>query len=1364
MAKDQSADSLARYAPRLLRRRAHETGGALPTAPALERLDCAVLFADISGFTPLAETLASRGHEGTEALSHILNTYFTRLIDLVELHGGDVLKFAGDALFAVWTAGDTVSLRDTVWRVAKCASEIQQSLHDYEVSGFELCLRIAVGAGELRILHLGGIGARWEFAVLGEAIRQVTSAIEHAPLGACVISPEVAELLEDQIAGDTLPSGGVRLRMLLPAPELEKGEPFDAEPTHAAFLRCYLPESLLYHLSGGNTTYVGELRRASVLFVQLPGLTELTPLRRAQSFLEVIQRAIGAPLEGSLNKLSADEKGICVIVVFGLPPHSHEDDPVRATRAALAIRDALENEGTHCSIGIATGRVYCGETGSQTRREYTILGDSVNLAARLMQAAAGEILCDEATAQRASDQIAFDEARALQVKGKANPLQAFAPRGARRREPEARIEIPLVGRQHEAAELCRSLDHTLRGTTAKTWIIEGEAGIGKSTLIENFLEYAVQSGIDCVRGACEAIEHATSYFPWRSVLTELLGIDPAATKDVQRTQLIHSVEEQLDERELAPLLTSSLGIELADSALTAQMTGEVRASNTTELVVRLLKHRSGTNSMVLCFEDVHWMDSASWSLLLQVRIRLPRLLLVLVTRPATSSVTECGRIRARPETEIMRLEPLGSDDCAALVAHRLGVSALPAAVAHWVQERAEGHPFFAEELGYAIRDAGVLRIRDGVCELATDVDDLDQLDLPDTVEGIITSRIDRLGTDAQLTLKAASVIGRSFELRILQAIHPLEVGSEEIGRLLEDLARLELALRESSGLASSYIFKHAITRQVAYGLMLFAQRHRLHAAIAEWYEARPSNELVGLAPLLAYHWEHAGASAKAIDYLERAAETSLHNHANAETIEFLTRAMSLSQTSTDQISAARRSRWSALLGEAEIRLGRLDEARRHLEDVVEGASFPVPNTRTALAKVIVREIWRQCLCRWRPLKGQGVAGEAVPITERAAIAYERLFLIYYFAGDQPRALLGTLRAVNLAERLPEATDVLARCFASLGVALGSIPLHRAARFYLRRSLEVCAADALSARSWIHLGAATYWAGVGCWSQMEAHASAGLSFAAKLGDWRRWEELGASLCLMRILQGNFERGEEALYRRVLASGRRREVVQAQGWGLCEWALTLAALEDWEALTPVLAEIEALLEAHGDQVDAVTRLEGISVLALRAASEQQLELAKAWLTRGMRQLSEMGAPTQYRNLPGVATLADALLCLLRALPSAARHRELTRGLRSLTRYVRRYARVFPIGAPRREFLRAAVARARGRNAVARARLECSLRTARRLGMPYEELRALEAQLDLPGQHPCEALRERAAELRHALGLPARATSQESREQSL
>ncbi|HET7089718.1 MAG TPA: hypothetical protein VFL17_13865, partial [Anaerolineae bacterium] len=284
-------------------------------------------------------------------------------------------------------------------------------------------------------------------------------------------------------------------------------------------------------------------------------------------------------------------------------------------------------------------------------------------------------------------------------------------------------------------------------------------------------------------------------------------------------------------------------------------------------------------------EDAHWLDSASWALALLVSRRLERSLLIVTARPMSDPPPpEYLQLMQSPNTRRLRLEALPAEDTLALVCQRLNVRSLPEPVADLIREKAEGHPFFSEEVAYALRDAGLIEIAGGECRVAPDAGDLRAIAFSDTIQGVITSRIDRLTPPQQMTVKAASVIGRMFPFRILHDIYPIDSDRPYLAGYLDALQRLNLTLLDTPEPDLAYIFKHVITQDVAYNLMLFAQRRQLHRAVAEWYERAQARER-GRArydQLLAYHWSLAGDDEKAAGYLEKAAHQAMRSGANAE--------------------------------------------------------------------------------------------------------------------------------------------------------------------------------------------------------------------------------------------------------------------------------------------------------------------------------------------------------------------------------------------------------------------------------------------------------------------------------------------------
>ena len=819
-------DTLASYAPQLaLRRQASQAVGGRSSA---ESFPAAALFADVSGFTALTELLAARRPGGVEFLTRLLNDYFGQIIDRVLAHGGDVVNFAGDAVVALWR-DEAEPLATLALRAAQCALQVQAQLEEYVVGGDQpLVLRLGLGAGQASAFQLGGVDGQWEFCVVGEALEQAGRAERLAPPGGVAASPEAWQLLCPAVSGALLTpgaaDGGARLERVLAPPPVKRVRPVAVRPEAEAILRGLVPQPVQARLGLGQVEWLAELRTVTAIFICLRRLDHRLPLEQAQAALESVQREVRR-YEGTLNKLAVDDKGVTVLAAFGLPPLSHEDDAARGVLASLAVRSALAEVGLTAAVGVATGRVFCGVVGNERRREYTMIGDPINVAARLMQAALPPpggtqnwehaILCDAATRDQAQTRVEFEALPPLMVKGKAEPVAVSWPRRERRRVAHA--EGGLVGRAAEREQIAASLRQLKRSEPPPAFLVEAEPGVGKTRLAEEVRLQAEAAGLASWLGAAEAVERATPYFIWREVFAALFELARYETAAEKRAAVLAALGPERALR--APLLAAVLPLDWPETDLTRQLTGAARADSTRDLLAQALQEAALQAPRVVVLEDGQWMDSASWELAHAVRQRPVPLLLVVTTRPLADPLPAgYAALRAAPDTRHWRLGALPPEEALALIRQSLGVRQVPEAVGRFIGDRAEGNAFFTKQLAYALRDSGALLIRDGACHVRPGLD-LDAADLPDTVQGVVTGRIDRLQPDQQLTLKVASVIGRVFSYRVLDAVHPIAADRARLPAQLSDLERLDLTALEAPEPDLTYIFKHSITQDVAYNLI-----------------------------------------------------------------------------------------------------------------------------------------------------------------------------------------------------------------------------------------------------------------------------------------------------------------------------------------------------------------------------------------------------------------------------------------------------------------------------------------------------------------------------------------------------------------
>ncbi len=907
-------ENLASFAPQLILRRANQDPKGI-TAATVARFPAAVLFADISGFTALTQRLAARGPAGAEDLTDLLNRYFGQMIDLIAEYGGDVVKFAGDALVALWPGEDEAEVAAQVECVAHCSLAMQERLHNYEVAeGLRLKMKLAIGAGEVLSEHLGGMFDRWELLIAGQPLAQVGVANGRAEPGDIVVSAEAWRLIADHADGRPLTDGSVRLTSLRRTLAFEPPPELLLRPEIAPGVRSFVPVAIRSRLDAGQTAWLGELRRISLMFVNLPDFNVDAPLPAAQSAMRTLQTALYR-FEGSINKISVDDKGASLVAVLGLPPLSHENDPERALRAALGMQEGLTAIGIRSSIGVSTGLAFCGAVGNARRREYTVMGDVVNLAARLMQAAKGDILCDRATATAVGQRVGLQPLPAIALKGKAQPVDVWRPVAttADRTERKAVKRETVIGRQAERAAMVRRLD-ALRCTEASSRVfLEAEAGMGKARLLREFLALAEDRDILALLGAGDPIEMTVPYHAWRRVFASLYPIDPTLTDpSARRTSLAALLPADPRLIELTPLIEAVLPMQWADNDVTRTLSDKARAQKTQDLLVALLQAAARDKPLLIIIRDVAWLDSASWSVLLRVAREVNRLALVVASRPlGTDAPAALADLLALPGLEHVSLPPLSNDDIAAVVRNRLGVDQLPDVVQRLVQERAEGNPLFAEELALGLRDQGVLEVAGRECRLVRGADELAADKLPNTLSGVITGRIDRLGPAEQMTLKVASVLGRVFDAETLAEVHPLASASSEVASHCATLERLGLtpaftgrrpppAVPE----ARAYFFKSKLTQEIAYGLMLFSQRRELHQRIAQWLEAHADTTQAEVVTQLAHHWllaaedrvPHPELVERATSYYEKAAKHAMRAFANREAIDLLQQAIAMAKS------------------------------------------------------------------------------------------------------------------------------------------------------------------------------------------------------------------------------------------------------------------------------------------------------------------------------------------------------------------------------------------------------------------------------------------------------------------------------------
>ncbi|MEJ2748981.1 MAG: tetratricopeptide repeat protein, partial [Anaerolineae bacterium] len=518
-----------------------------------------------------------------------------------------------------------------------------------------------------------------------------------------------------------------------------------------------------------------------------------------------------------------------------------------------------------------------------------MMGDAVNLSARLMQAAQpGEILVNESTQKATGDVFAWDAGQPLQVKGKEEPVQVYRLLGLARQTTlqlqAPSYALPMVGRAAELQLIQQKLAQAQAGQ-GQIVGITAEAGMGKSRLAAEVIKLALEAGFAGYGGECLSHGVNTSYLVWHNVLRGLFGLDPGWSVADQAKYLemgLAVIDPALLPR--LPLLGRALNLTLPDNELTQAMDAKLRKESLESLVVDFVRWMGGTRPLLLVLEDCHWIDALSRDLLTAVarNIAAVPVMIIVVYRPPATANEQLPIIRLSHFQEIALTEftPAEAEKLIGLKLTRFfgSLGSIPAEFVEQVLERAQGNPFYIDEMLNLVRDRGID---------PTDRQALVHLQLPDSLHSVIISRLDRLAEDAKSTLKVASVIGRLFRADWLWDVYP-QLGSPE--RIKEQLVLLNkmditpVEQRDSEEMA--YLFKHILTREVAYESLALATRQMLHEQIGLYIERRFSDSLGQFVDLLAHHFGLSQNVAKQKEYLALAGQAAQAAYANDAAIAY----------------------------------------------------------------------------------------------------------------------------------------------------------------------------------------------------------------------------------------------------------------------------------------------------------------------------------------------------------------------------------------------------------------------------------------------------------------------------------------------
>jgi class 3 adenylate cyclase/tetratricopeptide (TPR) repeat protein len=869
-------------------------------------LNGTVVFTDLSGFTRLSERLARKGTEGAEHLTDAINSSFSALLSDAYAHGGSMVKFGGDALL-LWFEGDEHSLRACD---AAFAMRIRlRSVGRIQAGSSTVVLRMSIGvhSGLFDTFLVGG--SHREYLIAGPGASTVVAMEGGASSGQILISAQTAELLPPGCVG--APCGpGVLLARAPIAGEARTVLPLSAPAD--ALAGCF-STALRPHL--GPAAASPEHRTATVAFLQFGGFDKLILEQGAGAAAEQLDELVRAVQE------AADRYEVCFfdsdiagdggkLRLSSGAPRAVGDDEERMLLALRHVIDAAPRLPVR--IGVNRGHSFIGEIGPAFRRTYTLMGDTVNLAARVMaRAPFGHIYATRGVLDRSQTRFQETAIEPFAAKGKRRPVQAWDVGPPRRAAAPGSVgrRLPLIGRERDVEILRTAITAAARGSGSLVELV-GEAGSGKSRLLREARDLAGDMRV--VHGTCETYTRDTPYAAWRDPLRQLLGVGSEDPEDIVLARLHATLERSRPDLVVwVPLLAIALGVDAPSTTAVDELAADSRVAKLHEVVLRFLADDLVVPT-ICQFEQAHLMDAASAALLDALARELGSSAWTVVATYREARGGDPG------ERSALRIElgPLTREEAQQLADAAPEAVELPPHVVALAIERADGNPEFLLDL-LAAAAAGS---RDA---------------LPDSLGAAAMARIDALEPGDRAVVRRAAVLGLSFPARRLSDVlmPELPMPNDEVWHRLRPVFD-----RDSDGHVR---FKRPALQEAAYASLPFKLRRVLHASVAGSLERDQADDVDIDPAVLSLHWLQAEDFARAHRYAMLGAERATEHFSHADAAQLYRRAIEAAQadgmTTGLRVAAVARA-WERLgdalrcTGEPDAAKDALKHARRLVGD------------------------------------------------------------------------------------------------------------------------------------------------------------------------------------------------------------------------------------------------------------------------------------------------------------------------------------------------------------------------------------------------------------------------------------------------
>ena len=1298
------------------RLRAIANGISLP-----DRTSGSALFADISGFTALTESLREKfgARQGAEELTKQLDLVFSALIAEIEKYGGSVIGFAGDSMLC-WFDKSGDGHRGSSSRALSCAFAMQEAIREFPALGLKIC----IASGDARRFVMGDeaiqridtlAGATVARTAIGEHLANKGDVLlDDGTANSLAKTIEIKEWRSDEGSGERFAVIGSR----------ESGDrnqnyeqnDFGAETQSVTpvlqALKPYVHHTVYERETSGEGQFLTEFRPCVALFIRFTGIDYDSDSAESEldNFIRSVQLT-ASRYEGMLMDITIGDKGSYAYINFGAV-NTHEDDPRRAVKTALELRNKTKLQ---LQMGITHGLMLAGAYGGETRKTFSALGDDVNLAARLMTTAKeNEILLSSHVYKAVNEHFTFEARPAVMVKGKSKPIPLYQLIGESRRRAvrlqEPKYSLPMVGRQAELKRIEEKLDLAKEGKSQVIGIV-AEAGLGKSRLVAEVIRSAKRKGFSGFGGACQSDGLTSPYLTWKTIWTAFFGIDPDAPLKKQVGILEGELEEHAPDRmEAMPLLGPILNLDIPDNDFTRNLEPEQRKNVLTTLLQSCLNAATRSEPILIVVEDMHWVDALSHDLLEALAKALADcpICFVLAYRPPQLMRLQAPRMEALPYFTNIKLDEFTAAEGEQAVHAKLAQlypsrsGPVPSLLVEKLMQRSQGNPFYLEELLNYLHDRG-LDPRDST--------GLDKIELPDSMHTLVLSRIDQLSEHEKNTLRAASIIGRSFRAAWLTGYYPVLGDLVHVKIDLDKLDSLDITPLDSEP-ELAYLFKHIVTHEVTYESLPFAIRAKLHEQLAVYLES-----IGAPVDMIAQHYGRSNNQVKQREYWLKAGDAAREAFNNEAALEYYERLLPLINEPREQ--------GSLYLKQAEVYYGRgqLAEAREHLTIGLNLLGQPLPETtlqtQAGLMGQTLKQFWHRIWFSIKPIPDEAGPGGEINNDDLDLLrAYELLILIDTLGNKiGPTDYYLVLKILNVAESARRKSPILARAYAvmALGFAVMPTPMHTQAQDYFRRArATLTGLDHLQTQAFVLWREGQYALSNGKWEDGEKAYQQALEINERLGDHRNWAFTLINQGSIAHIRGQFELATKRCAD-VYKNGLSRNHVEHQAWGLSGQAVSLFQLGKTNQAAELLEKALTLHDLIADSGTAEQSTYGtLAGIYLEKGEFEKARNAADKTARLLKQASVRIAP----SFNSYSFVAYVYLALWEKSGTQHEKSEMKSLAQQACRELNQFARTYPIAKSRSLLWQGLYDWLNGNPRSAQKNWQMSLAAAQELSMPYDE----------------------------------------------